>query len=298
LGSFVGIVITVASLLGGFAAMGGHLSVLMQPWEFVIIMGTAAGTFIVANPWKVVMDTGLAAVQAVGNAVPGERYFLDLLGCLHALMRELRAKGRNEVEPHIDDPASSEIFKAFPRVLADTALLQFICDYVRLIIMGNARTHEIEALMDEEIHTIVKSKLMPYNALVVTAEALPALGIVAAVLGVIKAMGAIDQSPVILGGFIGAALVGTFAGIFLSYGVISPFALKIKVTREKRCRPYIIVKQTLLAFMNGAMPQIAVEHGRKMISGNERPSIDVVENETFAGPKPAAADADPKAARA
>jgi chemotaxis protein MotA len=299
LASLVGIVITIAALLGGFAAMGGHLAVLMQPWEFVIIIGTAAGTFIVANPWKVVVDTGLAAVQAVTGAVPSERYYLDLLGALHALMRELRGKGRNEVEAHIDDPSSSEIFKTFPSVLADHALLHFVCDYVRLIIMGNARTHEIEALMDEEIHTIVKSKLAPYNALVVVSEALPALGIVAAVLGVIKAMGALDQSPKLLGGYIGAALVGTFAGIFLSYGIISPFALKIKLTREKRCRPYIIVKQTLLAFMNGAMPQIAVEHGRKMIAGAERPSIDVVENETIAGPaKSATADAEPKAARA
>jgi chemotaxis protein MotA len=299
LGSLVGIVITVAALLGGFAAMGGQLAVLMQPWEFVIVFGTAVGTFIMANPWKVVVDTGLAAVQAVTGAVPGERYYLDLLGALHALMRDLRGKGRNEVEAHIDDPYSSEIFKVFPRVLADTALLQFICDYVRLIIMGNARTHEIEALMDEEIHTIVKSKLTPYNALVVVAEALPALGIVAAVLGVIKAMGALDQSPKLLGGFIGAALVGTFAGIFFSYGVVSPFAMKIKMTREKRCRPYIIVKQTLLAFMNGAMPQIAVEHGRKMIAGTERPSIDVVENETISGlGKAAAAEAEPKAARA
>jgi chemotaxis protein MotA len=299
LGSFVGVIITVGSLLGGFAAMDGHLAVLAQPWEFVIIMGTAVGTFIVANPWKVVADTGLAMIQAVSGAVPGERYYLDLLGALYALMRELRSKGRNEVEAHIDDPSSSEIFKSFPNVLADTPLLNFICDYVRLIIMGNARTHEIEALMDEEIHTIVKSKLTPYNALAVVAEALPALGIVAAVLGVIKAMGAIDQSPKLLGGFIGAALVGTFAGIFLSYGIIAPLALKIKMTREKRCRPYIIVKQTLLAFMNGAMPQIAVEHGRKMITVTERPSIDVVENETISGaPKIAAADAEPKAARA
>jgi chemotaxis protein MotA len=299
LGSFVGIIITVGALLGGFSAMGGHLAVLMQPWEFVIILGTATGTFIMANPWKVVVDTGLATVQAVTNAVPSERYYLDLLGALHALMRELRGKGRNEVEAHIDDPSSSEIFKMFPSVLADAALLHFICDYVRLIIMGNARTHEIEALMDEEIHTIVKSKLAPYHAMVVVSEALPALGIVAAVLGVIKAMGALDQSPKLLGGFIGAALVGTFAGIFLSYGLVSPFAMKIKTTREKRCRPYIIVKQTLLAFMNGAMPQIAVEHGRKMIASNERPSIDVVENETIAGPgRTPIADAEPKAARA
>jgi chemotaxis protein MotA len=291
LGSFVGVFITVAALLGGFAAMGGHLGVLMQPWEFVIIMGTAVGTFIVANPWKTVVDTGVACMQAITGAVPGQRYYLDLLGALHALMRELRGKGRNEVEAHIDDPASSEIFKAFPSVLGDPSLLQFICDYVRLIIMGNARTHEIEALMDEEIHTIVKSKLAPYHALVTVSEALPALGIV-------KAMGALDQSPKLLGGFIGAALVGTFAGIFLSYGVLSPFAIKIKMTREKKCRPYIIVKQTLLAFMNGAMPQIAVEHGRKMIASTERPSIDVVENETIAGPKAVVTEPEPKAARA
>jgi chemotaxis protein MotA len=301
LASFLGIIITLAALLGGFAAMGGHLGVLMQPWEFVIIIGTAVGTFLVANPWKVVVDTGLAAVQAVANGVPKERYYLDLLGALHALMRELRSKGRNEVEAHIDDPYSSEIFKTFPNILADAAVLQFICDYVRLIIMGNARTHEIQALMEEEIDTIVKSSLNPYYALVIVAEALPALGIVAAVLGVIKAMGALDQSPKLLGGFIGAALVGTFAGIFLSYGFVSPFAQKIKMTREKRCRPYIIVKQTLLAFMNGAMPQIALEHGRKMIERTERPSIDVVENETIVGMSKVAvavADVEPKAATA
>jgi chemotaxis protein MotA len=295
----LGVVITVAALLGGFSAMGGHLNVLMQPWEFVIIFGTAMGTFIVANPWKIVVDTGVATFQAVVGAVPGERYYLDLLGALHALMRELRSKGRNEVEVHIDDPSSSEIFKAFPNVLADPSLLQFICDYVRLIIMGSARTHEIEALMDEEIHTIVKSKLTPYNALVVVSEALPALGIVAAVLGVIKAMAAIDQSPKVLGSLIGAALVGTFAGIFMSYGLVSPFAHKIKLTREKQCRPYIIVKQTLLAFMNGAMPQIAVEHGRKMIAGSDRPSIDVVENETIAGPtRVPTVEPEPKVAKA
>ena len=216
MGSFLGIIITLAALLGGFGAMGGNLVVLMQPWEFVIILGTAVGTFLVANPWNVVVDTGLAAVQAVARGVPKERYYLDLLGALHALMRELRSKGRNEVEAHIDDPYSSEIFKTFPNLLADAAVLQFICDYVRLIIMGNARTHEIQALMEEEIDTIVKSSLNPYYALVVVAEALPALGIVAAVLGVIKAMGALDQSPKLLGSFIGAALVGTFAGIFLS----------------------------------------------------------------------------------
>jgi chemotaxis protein MotA len=278
-----GVVITIASLLGGFMALGGHVSVIWQPWEFVIIAGMAIGTYIVANPWKVVIDTGVATVEALTVAVPKQRHYLDLLGLLHALMREVRNKGRNEVEAHIDDPSSSEIFQNFPTVLANDALVNFICDYFRLIVMGSARPHEIEALMDEEIETIVGSKLKPYHSLMMVAEGLPALGIVAAVLGVIKAMGALDQSPKLLGGLIGAALVGTFAGIFLSYGLVAPLAHKVKMVREQRCRMYIIVKQTLLAFMNGALPQIAIEHGRKMIGPGERPSIDVVENETIAG---------------
>jgi chemotaxis protein MotA len=278
-----GVIITVASLLGGFMALGGHVSVIWQPWEFVIIAGMAIGTYIIANPWKVVLDTGVATVQALTVAVPKQRHYLDLLGLLHALMREVRNKGRNEVEAHIDDPSSSEIFQNFPTVLANSSLTHFVCDYFRLIVMGSARPHEIEALMDEEIETIVRSQLKTYHSLMMVAEGLPALGIVAAVLGVIKAMGALDQSPKLLGGLIGAALVGTFAGIFLSYGLVAPLAHKVKMVREQRCRLYIIVKQSLLAFMNGALPQIAIEHGRKMIGPGERPSIDVVENETIAG---------------
>jgi chemotaxis protein MotA len=277
----VGLVITLASLLGGFAAMGGHIAVIWQPWEFVIIGGTALGTFIIANPWKVVMDSGTASLQAITMAVPRQRDYLELLGLLYALMRDMRAKARNEVEAHIDDPQNSEIFKTFPAILRQPSLVHFICDYFRLIVIGNVRTHEIEALMDEEIQTVTATKLKPYHAIMVVAEALPALGIVAAVLGVIKAMGAIDQSPKLLGSFIGAALVGTFAGIFLSYGVLAPLAIKIKLTREAQCRMYLIIKQTLLAFMNGALPQVALEHGRKIISENERPSIDVVEGETI-----------------
>jgi chemotaxis protein MotA len=288
-----GTIITFASLLGGFTALGGHISVIWQPWEFVIIGGMALGTYIVANPWKVVLDSGVALRQALTMSVPKQRDYRDVLGLLHSLMREVRNKGRNEVEAHIDEPASSEIFTAFPTVLANEALTSFICDYFRLIVMGSARPHEIEALMDEEIDTIVRSKLKPYSSMMMVAEGLPALGIVAAVLGVIKAMGALDQSPKLLGGLIGSALVGTFAGIFLSYSLVAPLASKIKSVREQQCRMYIIVKQTLLAFMNGAMPQVALEYGRKAISGYERPSIDEVERETLSP----GTQADPESAR-
>lgn len=276
----IGLLITLGCMMGGFMAMGGHLDVIWQPWEYVIICGSALGSFVVANPMKVIKDSGKAIMESLTNAAPKPREYLEVLGVLYGLMRELRSKPHNEVEAHIDKPEESSIFQQFPTVLANKALMVFISDYCRLIIMGNARTHEVESLMDEEIHTIKHDQMKSYHALVGVSEALPALGIVAAVLGVIKAMGAIDQPPEVLGHLIGAALVGTFAGIFFSYAVVSPIANKVKMIREKKLRLYIIVKQTLLAFMNGAMPQIALEYGRKTISAYERPSIDEVEEET------------------
>jgi len=277
----VGLIITLGCMLGGFVAMGGHVEVIWQPWEYVIILGSALGTFVVANPMKTIKDTGVGLVEAFANKQPKSREYLDVLGILFCLMRDLRSKPRNEVEAHIDDPNQSALFQRFPTVLKDAQLTTFICDYCRLIIIGNARTHEIEALMDEEIQTVRTDSMKPYHSLVSVSEALPALGIVAAVLGVIKAMGALDQEPEVLGHLIGAALVGTFAGIFFSYAVISPIATKIKISREKQLRLYVIVKQTLLAFMNGAMAQVAIEHGRKTISAYQRPTIDEVENETL-----------------
>lgn len=278
----IGLLITLAAMLGGFVAMGGHVEVIWQPWEYVIICGAALGTFVVANPVKTIKDVGKGLLEVLCKKGPKPREYLDVLGVLHDVMRELRGSARNDLEGHIDNPAESAIFQRYPTVLANRDLTTFICDYCRLILMGNARTHEIEALMDEEIETMRRDELKSYHALVTVAEGLPALGIVAAVLGVIKAMGALDQEPEILGSLIGAALVGTFAGIFFSYAVVSPVASKLRAIREKQMRLYVIVKQTLLAFMNGAMPQVALEHGRKTISAYERPTIDEVERQTVA----------------
>ena len=250
----IGFVVTLGCILGGFMAMGGHVEVLNQPFELLIIGGAGVGGFIMANPVKTIKDT----MKALGD---------------------LRTKSRNEIESHIDNPEESELFQSAPTVLKNRELTSFICDYVRLIIIGNARPHEIEALMDEEIETISTDSLKPYNAMSTLSDALPAIGIIAAVLGVIKAMGAINESPAILGGLIGAALVGTMLGIFLSYCLVGPIATNIKIVRNKQNRLYTIVKQTLLAYMNGSVPQVALEHGRKTISSYERPSIDAVEQE-------------------
>ncbi len=276
----LGMLIAFGSLFGGYAAMGGHLAVIWQPFEFVIIGGSAIGIFIVANPLYTIKDTGSAVVEAILDKGPAEADYLSVLGLLHAMMRELKTKGKSGLEAHIESPHESEIFKAHPAVLRNSDLTLFICDYMRLLTIGNAKPHEIEALMDEELETVTKDKLKPYHALNNMGDGLPALGIVAAVLGVIKAMGALNESPEKLGALIGAALVGTFAGIFMSYGLVGPVANKIKGVRDKQLRLFVIVKQTLLASMNGSMPQIAVEFGRKTIPSKYRPSIDLVEKAT------------------
>jgi chemotaxis protein MotA len=275
----IGLLLTMGCILGGFIAMGGHMEVLNQPFELVIIGGAGIGGYIMANSMKVLKDTGKALGEAFTHKVPKERNYLDTLGVLYSLMRDLRTKSRNEIESHIDNPDESSIFQSATTVLKNKELTAFICDYVRLIIIGNARSHEIEALMDEEINTITHDKMKPYHALTTMSDAFPAIGIVAAVLGVIKAMGAISESPEVLGGKIAAALVGTMLGIFLSYCIASPVIANIKAVRDKQNRLYIIVKQTLLAYMNGSVPQVALEYGRKTISAYERPSIDAVEQE-------------------
>ncbi|OBZ96525.1 Motility protein A [Pararhizobium polonicum] len=275
----IGFLLTLGCILGGFIAMGGHMEVLNQPFELIIIGGAGVGGYIMANSMKVLKDTGKALGEAFTHRVPKERNYLDTLGVLYSLMRDLRTKSRNEIESHIDNPDESAIFQAAPTVLKNRELTAFICDYVRLIIIGNARSHEIEALMDEEINTITHDKMKPYHALTTMSDAFPAIGIVAAVLGVIKAMGSISEAPEILGGKIAAALVGTMLGIFLSYCIASPVIANIKAVRDKQNRLYIIVKQTLLAYMNGSVPQVALEYGRKTISAYERPSIDAVEQE-------------------
>jgi len=283
LGVIIGLAIALSCMLGGFVAMGGHIDVLLQPWEFVIILGVGLGTFVVANPYSLIKETGKATLEAVKGDTFKQKDYLAVLGLLYAMMRDMRSKPRSEVEGHVDNPEESAIFKQYPSILKDKSITSFICDYCRLIIVGNARPFEIEALMDEEIQTITHDSHKPFHAMQTVADALPAIGIVAAVLGVIKAMAAISESPEVLGHLIGAALVGTFAGVFFSYGVFGPIASKIKLVRDKKARTYVVIKQTLLAYMNGALPQIALEYGRKTISSKDRPTIDVVEQEAISG---------------
>jgi chemotaxis protein MotA len=172
---FIGLVFTLACIGGSFWAMGGNLMVLVQPFEYVIILGSGIGAFIVANPMKVIKDTGKATMEALKDAVPKNREYIEVLGLLYSILREMKGKSRNEVEEHIDKPNESPIFQKYPTVIYNKELTIFICDYCRLIIMGNARTHEIESLMDEEIETLRADKLKAYHAMTGLSDGLPAL---------------------------------------------------------------------------------------------------------------------------
>ena len=173
----LGLIIIGVCLLGSFAMMGGHMAVLWQPYEYVIILGSAIGTFFVANPMKIVKDAIKAMGEAIRESMPKRNDYLDILALLFVLLREMRAKTKSEIEAHVDKPEESDIFKAYPSVLKNTDLTTFICDYCRLVLIGSARPHEIESLMEEEIQTIMRDKLKVYMAVTAIADALPALGI-------------------------------------------------------------------------------------------------------------------------
>ena len=277
----IGLVVVCVCLFGSFVMMGGHMAVLWQPFEYIIILGSAIGTFLVANPMKIVKDAGKAMLEAIKETMPKRGDYLDVLAYFSFSYVKCAARQSQKWKSILTNRPNSEIFKAYPSVMKNTDLLTFICDYCRLMLIGNARPHEVESLMEEEIQTMMRDKLKVYHAVTAVSDALPALGIVAAVLGVIKAMGALDQPPEVLGHLIGAALVGTFAGILFSYGLFGPLATKIKMVRDKQVRTFSIVKQTLVAHLNGGLPQVSVEHGRKAVSAYERPSVMELEQATL-----------------
>ncbi|MEM1104691.1 MAG: MotA/TolQ/ExbB proton channel family protein, partial [Pseudomonadota bacterium] len=206
-----------------------------------------------------------------------------------------KSKGMMQLERDIERPYESELFGRFPRVLKHKMSIGFLCDYLRLISLGSEKSHELESLMDQEIETLHKEMSRPLKALQTMAETLPALGIIAAVLGVIKAMGYINQSTEILGGMIGGALVGTFLGILLSYGLVMPIAGIVRARRDERVNYHICIKAGLLAYLNGYAPQICIEYARKVLYSDVQPSFDAVEQATTFN---TAARADTAAARA
>jgi len=242
---------------------GGHLGALYQPAELIIIGGAGVGAFIVGNNGKSIKGTLKAIPLLFRRSKYTKSMYMDLLALLYRLMAKSRQQGMFSLERDIENPKESEIFASYPRILADAMMLDFIVDYLRLIISGNMNTFEIEALMDEEIETHESESEVPANSLALVGDSLPAFGIVAAVMGVVHALASADRP----------AMVGTFLGILLAYGFISPLASVLRQKSAETTKMMQCVKITLLSNLNGYAPPIAVEFGRKTLYSSERPSF-------------------------
>ncbi|RPE70541.1 chemotaxis protein MotA [Tibeticola sediminis] len=275
---FIGYVITLAAFLGGFAASGGHLHSLFQPFELVMIGGGALGAFFGATFPKSFKATLKALPTAFKRETYSKQQYMELLTLLNDLFTRMRQNGLMSIEADVEDPHASEVFKKYPGILKDHHVIEFITDYLRLMIGGNLGVMEMENLMDVEIETHHHETQMPIHAVSRLADSMPAFGIVAAVLGVVHTMASVDQPPAVLGELVGAALVGTMLGILIGYGFIAPIATRMEDRAEEGTKMYQSIKVALLATMNAYPPQIAVEFARKVLYSTERPSFAELES--------------------
>jgi chemotaxis protein MotA len=280
----IGSVCVIACVLGGYLLNGGHLIVLFQPFEFLIIIGAAIGAFITSNRKPVVSGT----IAAVAGLLKAERYdkesYLELLSLLYSIFQLAKTKGALALEQHVENPQESTLFQRFPRFFADHHATVFVCDYLRLLTLGTDNHHEMETLMDEDIATHHEEHQAIVGAVQTVADGLPALGIVAAVLGVIHTMGSITEPPAVLGHLIGGALVGTFMGVLLAYGFVGPIASAVKGRGEAEQRYFLCIKAAILAYMQGYAPSVAVEFARKSLNTDVRPTFYEVEEAVEALP--------------
>ena len=275
----IGYVVVLLSVFGAYVGMGGHLSALYQPLELVLIGGAALGAYIAANSLKAIKLLLQDILQLMKKSKYDKALYLEILSCLFVLMRKSRSEGKNAIESHIEEPESSDIFTQYPLVLEDKIILNFICDYFRMIITSNMSSFELEQLMDEEIETCRSELNVPHKGLRAVGDGLPAFGIVAAVLGVVKALASIDQPPAILGDLISKAMVGTFLGILLAYGFVFPLADALESRKSESYKTLECIKVTLLAYMQGYLPPVALEFGRKVLLSTVRPSFAELEEQ-------------------
>ena len=275
----LGYLVVLGAVFGGFALGGGHLASLLQPVELLMIGGSAAGAFLVANPFKVIKAT----LKAMPSLMRGSRYdkalYLETLSLLYGILAKVRKEGLMSVEADVDAPDQSPIFTKYPKVVSDRHVVEFVTDYLRLMVGSNLNAFELENLMDNEIETHHAEGEIPISALAKLADAMPAFGIVAAVMGVVHTMSSVGLPPAELGRLIAAALVGTFLGILLSYGFVGPLAALLEHKLAESTKMFQCMKVTLLASMNGYAPQVAVEFGRKVLYSTERPGFSELEAE-------------------
>jgi len=286
----IGIVVLFAMVFGSFIISGGKLAVILEalPHELMAIGGAGVAAFLISNSMTVIKAT----MGAFGKVFAGPKWkpgdYRDLLSLLFLLTKTMKSKGVIALENHIEKPGESTIFARYPRLTKDHFAIDFICDTLRMMTMNLEDPHQVEDAMEKQLEKHHHEALAPSHALQNLADALPALGIVAAVLGVIKTMGSITEPPEVLGAMIGGALVGTFLGVFLAYGLVGPMATRMKSIVDEEAAFYRIIQSVLVAHLHGNAAQISVEIGRGDVPSAAQPSFLELEEALSAMPSDAA----------
>jgi len=275
--AIIGILVVFGAVIGGFLMEKGNMSVLLQPAELLIIAGAAAGTLLVANPLRVLQ----AIVKGLMGVLKGSPFtkarYLSTLKMMYQFLNKVRKEGLLAVEMDVEKPKESAIFKNFPEFLADHHALEFVCDTLRTAITGGVEPFDMDQMMELDMEVSHHNAVQPVESLTTVADSLPGLGIVAAVLGVVITMGALGGPPEEIGKHVAAALVGTFLGILLCYGLVGPLAANMRKTADEHNDYLHVLRVLLLAFLKGAAPMIAIELGRRAIPAYARPSFDEME---------------------
>jgi len=282
----IGIVVLFATVFGSFIISGGKMAVILSalPHELMAIGGAGVAAFLISNSMTVIKGAGGGVAKAFAGPKWKPADYRDLLSLLFLLTKTMKSKGVIALESHIEKPAESTIFARYPRLTKDHFAIDFICDTLRMMTMNLEDPHQVEDAMEKQLEKHHHEALAPSHALQSLADALPALGIVAAVLGVIKTMGSITEPPEVLGAMIGGALVGTFLGVFMAYGLVGPLATRMKAIVDEESAFYRIIQSVLVAHLHGNAAQISVEIGRGDIPSPAQPSFLEMEEALTAAP--------------
>ncbi len=274
-----GLIAVLLSVFGGFVLSGGSLGPLYQPMELLMIGGAGVGAFVAANNGKAIRATFGAISRFKRSTRYDKRLYLELMAMMYGLLSKARREGMLSLERDIEDPAQSAVFAPYPRLVSDPLIILFLTDYLRLLVSSAMQAHELDELMLHEIEAFEHESSLPSDALYKVSDALPAFGIVAAVMGVVKALSSVNVGPDLMGQMIAHALVGTFLGIYLAYGLVAPLACRIERQAAESVKMLQCIRVTLLASVQGMPPQLAVEFGRKALHSSERPGA--LELETY-----------------
>jgi chemotaxis protein MotA len=275
--SIIGIVVVIGAIMGGYLFEHGKLAVLVQPAELIIIGGAALGTLLIANPLPVIIKVFKGMLGIIGGSKYSKDFYVDTLKMMNDLFSRGRKGGISSLEPDVEAPDKSEVFKKYPKIAHDHHVLDFICDTLRMAMSGTVSHFDLDQMIELDLEVHHKEVSAPVAALSTVADALPGLGIVAAVLGVVITMGALGGPPEEIGHKVAAALVGTFLGILLCYGFLSPMAANMGTINEAEAQYYNCLRTGLIAFVRGAAPILAVEFSRRSIPSAVRPTFKEME---------------------